>query len=104
LLPQHPDNLQRLRDGLGLARNIRIGEAGETSSALGVNAELREGFELLWMPRMNREVLWDSGGTVLTTEGEEWFDGTSAGNLPPPWVMARGIEDYSNSGHEEWGC
>lgn len=115
LLPQHPDNEQRLREGLPLARNIRLRTPANKGdgSGLATDPELRETWELLYMPKLNEEELWNSGGTDLTTKGMTWGDGSSMGNVPHPWVMglrdAEGVGPFRNFaddifGDEDWGC
>ncbi|MCH9680258.1 MAG: hypothetical protein K0V04_02400 [Deltaproteobacteria bacterium] len=61
------------------------------------------GYELLWMPGIDRTTLWESGGTVLSTSGVLWPDGTSMEN-PPPWVMALGMDDTSGALEGDFGC
>lgn len=111
LVPQHANNLQRLRDGEPLARNIRMrfpANAGD-SSGVGVDPDLRS-FELLYMPKLNEQILWDSGGLDLTTEGMEWPNGTDMGNWPPPWSWRGGPDNFDADADafmatdEEWGC
>ncbi len=60
-------------------------------------------YELLWMPGIDRTILWDSGGTVLSTSGVVWPDGTSMAN-PPPWVMTLGMDDTSGALEGDFGC
>lgn len=114
LLPYHPDNRRMVFDGLGLSRNIELrrpadaGKDGPWNKGLGgpADPEMREEFELLWMPAINRKVLWDSDGTNLTTEGMTWPDGTSKGNVPPPWIMDLELGNYADDaiGFSDWGC
>ncbi len=105
LLKQHPNNLRRLRDGKPAGRNIRLRTPADKGkgNALGVQKELRDAFELLWLPELNKETLWESGGTELSTQGVVWPDGSSKMN-PPPWIMALDIVDFSDSGFGDWGC
>jgi hypothetical protein len=95
LRPVHGPTAELLEDGLTPFRNITMkGNPGDST---------QRHYELLWMPAIDREVLWESGGQVLTTTGMEWDDGTSMEN-PPPWVMALGIEDRSGALKGDFGC
>ncbi len=60
-------------------------------------------YEMLWMPGIDRALLWDSGGIVVSTMSMVWADGTSKAN-PPPWVMALGMEDTSGALEGDFGC
>jgi hypothetical protein len=111
LVPQHPDNRARLLNGQGLARCIRLGTQATKGNGNGVRVGPSGecySYELLWLPQLNREALWESGGATLKTEdGETWSDGTSRG-LPPPFVTDRKFYAYPGSIPDPtpkiWGC
>lgn len=112
LVPQHAHNERRLRDGEPLIRNIRMRfpENAGDGSGLAADPELRETWELLYMPKLNEEKLWNSGGVSITTEGMAWDNGTDMGNWPPPWAWRGGVENMDPDAEafmmtdEEWGC
>ncbi|MEX1365185.1 MAG: hypothetical protein AB1Z98_18805 [Nannocystaceae bacterium] len=95
LRPVHGPTATLLHAGETPVRNVTMG--GNPA-----DGDLRR-FELLWSPAIDRVVLWDSGGEVLTTTGMLWPDGSSMEN-PPPWVMALGIEDGSGALQGAFGC
>lgn len=95
LRPVHGPVLQRLQNGFAPVRNVTMG--GNPA-----DGDLRK-YELLWGPTIDRVVLWDSGGQVLTTTGMIWSDGTSREN-PPPWVMDLGIDDETGALEGNFGC
>jgi len=95
LWPVHGPTADLLAEGLTPFRNVRMnGNPGDP--------DFRH-FEILWMPAIDRAVLWESGGQAITTTGMEWDDGSSMEN-PPPWVMALGIADRSDALVGSFGC
>ncbi|MCX4244214.1 hypothetical protein [Paraliomyxa miuraensis] len=95
LRPVHGPTAERIEDRFAPFRNITM--AGNPA-----DGSYRD-YELLWMPPIDREVLWESAGQVLTTTGMEWDDGSSMEN-PPPWVMWLGIDDLSGALVGDFGC
>lgn len=99
LLPLHAPIGDLLADGQQPVRNATM------KGGLG-NTSLRH-LEFLWLPGLDRQLLWESGGTEISTStgATVWADGTSQEN-PPPWVMALGMGD--NSGElvdgRSFGC
>jgi hypothetical protein len=100
-LPQHTDQIARLKAGKAAARVVTIGNPGSAGDGSSHTAQGAPGGQLptIWCPRFNREVLWTSGGLTFTTEGLD-AAGTA---LPPQWVLDRGVEDYSDSGLTGFG-
>ena len=95
LRPAHGPTAEQLEEGVAPVRNI-------TLSGYAADDDLQD-YELLWMPAIDRLVLWESGGQAITTTGMQWDDGTSMEN-PPPWVMALGVEDLSGALTGDFGC
>ncbi|MCX4239651.1 hypothetical protein [Paraliomyxa miuraensis] len=95
LRPVHGPTAERIEDHFSPFRNITM--AGNPA-----DPDYRD-YELLWMPPVDREVLWESAGQVLTTTGMEWEDGSSMEN-PPPWVRWQGIDDLSGALVGDFGC
>lgn len=103
LVQQHAPNRQLLEAGQQPQRNIRLKtpkDAGK-GNAYGGDTSWRE-LELLWLPGLDRKVLWTSGGTELDFS-PVWEDGTSQQN-PPPWVIALGMGDASGDLSGSFGC
>jgi len=92
LLPQHADNLDRLRNGQRPRRRQRFGK--ETDRENGIR---RTGsgskHELLYIPGIDLEVLWNEQRVEL---GGQWPDGASKAN-PPTWVLDLGVKDLSGT-------
>jgi len=92
LLPQHADNLDRLRNGQRPHRRQRYGK--ETDRENGIR---RTGsgskHELLYIPGINLEVLWNEQRVEL---GGQWPDGASKAN-PSTWVLDLGVKDLSGT-------
>lgn len=101
-LPQHYDNRTRLILGKAPKRNIALGTPADkdAGTAFGQNQNERN-LAYLWLPKINLRVLWESGGTVVTTEGVSWPDGSN-GIMPPPEVIDYGVENVPES--VSWGC
>lgn len=101
-LPQHYDNRSRLIQGLAPRRNMSLGTPADKNSgnAYGVN-DNQHNFAYLWLPKINLKRLWDSGGEDITTDGITWEDGSN-GIMPPPEVMAYGVENIPQE--VAWGC
>ena len=97
LLQLHAPVSQMLANGEQPVRNA-------TSGGGLINKGWRN-LECLWLPALNREALYQSGGTMIdTTTGDTaWADGTSMEN-PPPWVMALGMDDNTGELHGSFGC
>ncbi|MCH9686025.1 MAG: hypothetical protein K0V04_31610 [Deltaproteobacteria bacterium] len=95
LRPVHGPTASRLANEEMPFRNVTLGGNPADGN--------HRGYELLWMPGIDRTILWESGGTVLSTSGVLWPDGTSMEN-PPPWVMALGMDDTSGALEGDFGC
>lgn len=95
LWPVHGPTEELLAEGLMPFRNA-------TMNGNPADGDFRH-YELLWLPAIDRAVLWESGGHAITTTGMEWDDGTSMEN-PPPWVMALGMDDKSGALVGSFGC
>ena len=101
LLPSHPDNFARISAGRSPARNISMGDASNPGDGSGKPIKSGErNLELLWLPAINLQILWDSKGLQITTEGMEWEDGTT--KLMPPPIVADLAADRVPPG--TWGC
>lgn len=101
-LPQHYDNRRRLIEGLSPRRNMALGTPSDKKSGNGYGVNQNErNFAYLWLPKINLQILWDSGGTDVTTEGIQWEDGSN-GIMPPPQVLAFGVENVPEQ--VSWGC
>lgn len=73
--PSHLDNVSRMQRGLPPRRCC--------SKSGGRHPQL-------WIPTWNLDILEDE--LLLTCEGMSWDDGSSM-QVPPPWIMALGMED-----------
>lgn len=101
-LPNHYDNRERLIRGLAPKRNITLGSPSDKLSGNGHGQDSKErNFSYIWLPKINLQALWESGGSDITTEGVEWEDGSN-GIMPPPEVLAYGVENVPES--VSWGC
>lgn len=101
-LPQDYDNRMRLMQGLAPRRNMVLGTPADKDSgtAYGANQNERH-FAYIWLPKINLQTLWATGGEVVTTEGVTWADGSN-GIMPPPEVTEYGVENIPES--VSWGC
>ena len=101
-LPQHYDNRGRLVQGKAPKRNISLGTPADKNSGNGYGQNKNQrNFAYIWLPKINLQRLWDSGGTEVTTEGIQWEDGSN-GIMPPPEVLAFGVENVPEA--VSWGC
>ena len=93
LLPQHADNLARLRNGKRAIREMNYGKP--TDRANGIR---RSGggsnFETLYLPGVNLRLIAEE--ERLKIGGGTWPDGTSKRH-PPKWVIDLGVKDRSKS-------
>ena len=101
-LPMHYNNRGRLMRGLAPRRNITLGTPGDKNSgnSYGQDEQARS-FAYIWLPKINLQILWDSGGKDVTTSGVTWPDGSN-GIMPPPEVLRYGVENVPDS--VAWGC
>lgn len=103
LLPRHADNKQLLLAGEDPKRNINMAYEGAASRlSRGADSSLRS-FEFLWMPALNLERLWTSGGTDITVTGMDWSDGSTKA-MPPPEIVELGFYDGSGLEETTFGC
>jgi hypothetical protein len=101
LLPVHYDNFERISQGLAPRRNVRLGTLENKGDRSGTPMdENQNSFELLWLPGLNLNVLWESQGETITTQGLTWEDGSN--KLMPPPVVAQLSAIGVPSG--QWGC
>ena len=101
LLPSHPNNLARIRPGLPPSRNISPGNSATPGDGSGKPVDAgKRALELLWLPGINLQTLWDSGGEMITTEGATWDDGSNM-LMPPPIVARLGADNVPPG---TWGC
>ena len=103
LLPYHPDNIARIRQGQVVARYIAIGSAGNAGDGRGTNKANKKGFfEQLWIPKLDHARLWATtdgvpGHTEIEASPETWDDGSPLSS-PPPWIMRGGeLLDFSGT-------
>jgi hypothetical protein len=98
LLPQHPDNIARVRAGKVVARYVQLGTPANAGDARSINKSGQKGkFPALWIPKLNRRALWESHGSEIEAADEAWDD-SSPVSSPPPWIMRGGeILDYSGT-------
>lgn len=101
LLPIHVDNRDRLRQGLPTIRNIQLRTPADAKTGNGkaIDRTLSEGYEYLYLPDINLDLLWQDGR--ITSEGLEWPDGSSR-VWPHPSVMRLGIVE--DPGLAAYGC
>ena len=79
-----------------------LGTPADKNSGNGYGQNQNErNFAYIWLPKINLQRLWDSGGTEVTTEGIQWEDGSN-GIMPPPQVLAYGVENVPEA--VSWGC
>jgi len=92
-LPQHANNLQRLRNGRAPQRRMNFGTPADK-----LNEVKRTGngssFETLYLPGVNLKAIADGDGLKLG--GGKWPDGSSKRH-PPEWVLNLGVRDKSGS-------
>ena len=101
-LPQHYDNRFRLTRAESPKRNIALGSPADKNSGSGYGMDQGErNFGYIWLPKINLQRLWDSGGKEVTTQGIQWEDGSN-GIMPPPQVLAYGVENVPST--VSWGC
>lgn len=101
-LPQHYDNRSRLVQGLSPKRNMSLGTPADKKSGNGYGVDQNQhNFAYIWLPKINLQILWDSGGTEITTQGITWEDGSN-GIMPPPIVLDYGVENVPKA--VSWGC
>jgi len=101
LVPQHAANWDLIMAEMSPIRNVRLGSPG----SVGTPANVGQGsarLPLLWMPRLDDQILWDSDGQDFVAAGP-WGDGSTF-FFPPPVVQELGIDDRSNAGLGAWGC
>jgi len=102
LVPQHGDNWRRILDGRRVLRNVYLGTAGSEGTPRNAGSGDAR-LPLLWMPRLDDQALWSSGGRTIKAAGT-WANGWSFYH-PPPVVMKLGILDATQSaGLGVWGC
>lgn len=102
LVPQHGDNWRRILDSRRVLRNVYLGTAGAEGTPRNAGAGDAR-LPLLWMPRLDDQALWSSGGSTIKAAGT-WANGWSFYH-PPPVVMKLGILDATQSaGLGVWGC
>lgn len=100
-LPQHADNLMRLRSGLGLARVVAILSSAQKGNGLGNAVSSaqpggKNSFPLLWLPGVDRATLASSNGKTLNFLADQAH--------PPDFIMAREVMDYSGTTKTRFGC
>lgn len=93
LLPQHEDNLARLRNGQRAIREMNYGKATDRSNGIKRSGGGSH-YETLYMPGLNLKVLAEK--QQLKIGGGSWPDGSSKAN-PPQWVLDLGVKDRSKS-------
>lgn len=97
LLPQHPDQIARLRDGQALARFVSIKAPANAGDASSTNVSGETGkLPTLWMTELDRRLLWESKMKTVEPSPETWEDGSPVSS-PPPWIWSRGIDDLSGT-------
>lgn len=101
LVPQHADNWRRILDGRNTLRNVRLHAGGDVGTPRNESQGDKK-LPLLWMPRLDDEVLWTTNGSVLRAGGP-WANGASF-FFPPPIVLSRSIDDPTNANLGIWGC
>lgn len=100
-LHQHADNLERLKAGLPAARVVAILSPTQKGNGLGNAVQSaspggKSSLPLFWLPGVNRQRLWESGGTELEFVSEQAH--------PPAAISDRDITDYSGSTLTKYGC
>lgn len=101
LLKQHADNKLRLEQNLPMARTVDILTSkqkgnGKSHAVRPASPGGDTSYPLLWMPKIDRKRLWESGGKdVQFVEG---------GGNPPDAITDRGVTDYSGSTLTIYGC
>jgi len=98
-LPQHDDNRARIIMGQAPRRATKLGAPSDQKKGNGSGTG--RSFEYLWLPKINLEILFKSGGTTITTQGVSWDDGSN-GIMPPPEILQFGVDNVPNS--VSWGC
>ncbi len=110
---KHPDNIARFKQGQVAARYCTIGSAGQAGDGLSKNASGKTGhYPQLWIPMLDRERLWATGGNGFPTQIEveptpHTWDDSSPMSSPPPFITRGGeILDFSGTLHlpSAFGC
>lgn len=102
-VPQHANNVKRLRQGKPALREMHFGTAADHDNGKRRTGRAGGEFETLYMPGVDLEAL---GEGELKLGGGKWPDGSSKRH-PPKWVLALGVKDRSKSvptGKRKRGC
>lgn len=102
-IKHHANNRARLSNGQAPIRNQALGSISDVrkGNRYGVDPTLRQAFPFLWLPGVDLQTLWETGGAVV--KYGERDDGTSSA-MPPEGFVALGIEDASDVPIDNFGC
>lgn len=108
LLKQHAPVLQMLGNGQQPIRNMKwLTPASKgKGGGIGVDAGYRSSHEALWLPGVDLQALWESGGNNLRLTSAEWGNSGVSRTLPPPWVLELGFRWLPGAapGVSTFGC
>ena len=106
LLPMHDNVLAKLSAKQTPNRQIQLKTRSDRGRGNGRPAESGgpRMLELLWLPAINLEILWESGGTDVTPEGLVWPGTDWPMTQPPPWVSLLGVSVLESVDRTVWGC
>lgn len=93
-LPQHADNLSRLRDGRRAVREMKFGTPNDRKNGVRRLGKAGGAFETLYLPGLSLKQI--ANNETLKLGGGKWPDGSSKAH-PPKWVLDLGVRDRSKS-------
>jgi len=92
LLPQHADNLSRLRQGKRAVREMHFGKSSDRTNGVRRGGG-GDRHETLYLPGVDLAPIIEG---KLAIGGGTWPDGSSKAH-PPKWVLDLGVRDRSKS-------
>lgn len=106
LLPQHPNNLERLHQGLPPQRAMKMLKPDAKGKGGGLGVGGHHSFELLWLPGIDLKRMWDSDGHDIQPGGGDWGNSGVSKKHPPPWVRKLGVQflDGARPNLGTYGC
>lgn len=106
LLPQNPNNHQRLAAGATPQRGMKMLKPADKGKGGGLGVGGHRSFEFLWLPGIDLKRLWDSDGNDMQPGGGDWGNSGVSKMNPPPWVRKLGVEQLPGAQPQlgAYGC